>query len=242
MRPRTAIPNLLPSAAAVAVCMLAAPLVGHPTSWLVPTAIALTVAAAMLSGAVAWSAYRHHRLSRRLSSMAHPAVVGKVEVRELPGVAGAFVAGLRRPQIFCSPRLRAELEPDELRAVLLHERHHQLDRAPAKLVVLQAVTPFVRAIRIGRAWLARRVAALEIAADRHAIAYGSSRAALARALLKLAPLQPGNPGIAFSSAVELRLRALLDGERPDGGRPAWSTWLVAPAAAVAICALAVLIT
>ncbi len=63
--------------------------------------------------------------------------------------------------------------------MILHERYHQLDRAPVRMVVLQAIAPALRPFQAGRVWLARWTASLEIAADQYALRQGSSRRALA---------------------------------------------------------------
>ena len=230
--------GLVMAATAVGVCMLVTPLRGHPAGWMPAAVIAFAVALAGIATAVALKAHRHQRLSRELSAIGRPTVVAGIEVQELPGSLGAFVAGLRRPRIFCSPALGTNLSEDELRAVLLHERFHQLDRAPAKLVVLEALAPALNMGLAGRAWLARRVAGLEIAADRYALEEGSSRQALAGALFKLAPAGSGAVGIGFASAADLRLEALLDDEpqRPTGSS---LMWLVAPAVLAAFCVLLV---
>jgi Zn-dependent protease with chaperone function len=230
--------SLLAAIGAAGLCMLLTPMSGHP-GWLLPAAVALAAGLAVLLASIARTAFGHHRLALRLRAMARPAMLAGVEVQELAGVESAFVAGLRQPDIFCSPRLSALLEPDELRAVLLHERYHQLDRAPVKLVVLQAVAPAMRAFRGGRAWLAFRLAGLEIAADRHALEHGTTRSALARALLKLAPVQAAGVGIGFTSAIDLRLRALVD-QDPADARTVPRAWLIAPIAAAAFCLLLVL--
>ena len=209
-----AIAGLLIAATAVTVCMLVTPLPGHPAGWMLAAAVAFAAAGIGISVAVTWKAHRHHRLMRKLCAMGRSSVVAGIEIEELPGSAGAFVAGLRRPRIFCSPALGTFLSEDELRAVLLHERFHQLDRAPAKLIVLETLAPALNLVAAGRDWLARRVAALEIAADRYALDEGSSRSALARALVKLAPAGAGSSGIGFASATELRVKALL-GEEAD---------------------------
>lgn len=224
----------LASAAAVGVCMLVTPVPGHPAGWLLPAIVGVASLSLLLAASVSWRAYRHHRLTLQLQRIAQPAIAHGIVVRELVGSNAAFVAGLRRPHIFCSPELAGSLTPDELRAVLLHERYHQLDRAPAKLVVIEALAPLVGRFDVGRAWLARRVAAFEIAADDHALRHGSSRGSLARALLKLAPAQAGSVGIGFASAVDLRLRALIDGKRRDSTQRL-SLWLVAPLAVAAFC-------
>lgn len=235
---RAALAGVLMAGMAVAVCMLVTPLPGHPAGWMLAAIIGLVVGLVGAALAVGWNAYRHHRLSRQLHAIGRPTVVAGIEVRELPGTNGAFVAGLCRPQIFCSRLLLADLEPEELRAVLLHERFHQLDRAPARLVVLAAFAPALSLVSAGRAWLARRLAALEIAADRYAVNEGSSRSALARALFKLAPAGTAPVGISFASATDLRLKALL-GDEPDD-QPAGSVlWLVAPALIAALCILLV---
>ena len=233
---RAAVVGVLMAGMAVAVCMVVTPLPGLPAGWMLAAVIGLVVGLVGVSIAVGWKAYRHHRLSRQLHAIGRRSVVAGIEVRELSGATGAFVAGLHRPQIFCSPVLDSDLEPEELRAVLLHERFHQLDRAPTKLVVLEALAPALRLASGGRAWLARRLAALEIAADRYAVREGSSRSALARALFKLAPTGTVSVGIGFASATDLRVSALL-GDEPDD-QPAGSVlWLVAPALVAALCVL-----
>ncbi|MGH9249981.1 MAG: M48 family metalloprotease [Acidimicrobiales bacterium] len=231
--------SLMAAIGAGGMCLLMAPMPGHPIGWLLPVVVALGAGLAVLLGRIAWKAFSHHRLTRQLRAAATPATLAGVGVKELAGVENAFVAGLRRPDIFCSPQLAALLEPDELRGVLLHERYHQLDRAPAKMVVLEAVAPVVGVFQSGRAWLAYRLASLEIAADRHALEQGTSRGALARALLKLAPMPTRGLGVGFASAVDLRLQALIE-ERPAEPASFAPTWLIAPIVAVALCLLLVL--
>lgn len=236
MSPRrvAAVAGLLMAAMAVTVCMLVTPLPGHPAGWMLAAVVGFAAGLAGISTAVAWKAHRHHRLARQLSAMGRPSVMAGIEVQELAGSTGAFVAGLRQPRIFCSPALGITLSGDELRAVLLHERFHQLDQAPAKLVVLEALAPALNLVSAGRAWLARRVAALEIAADRYALDEGSSRGALARALVKLAPASTGTVGVGFASATELRIGALL-GDEPDPPADSSLAWLVGPAIFAAVC-------
>jgi hypothetical protein len=177
---------------------------------------------AVFLGSIGIHAALHHQISRSLGRRARPAVVAGHQVGLLPGRSAALVAGIRRPRIYCSDELAALLSPDELRAVLLHERHHELSHAPAKLVVLSALAPFLGWLEVGLGWLERRRAAIEIAADEHAIHNGASRATLARAILKLreTPSQVSLAG--FAAAGDLRLRALL-GEDIDPGTPSRRT-------------------
>lgn len=233
-----AVASVLMAAMAVTVCMLATPLPGHPASSMFAAVVGFAAALLGILAAVARKAYRHNRIMRQLCAIGRPSVVAGIEIQELAGSAGVFVAGLRRPRIFCSTALRTDLREDELRAVLLHERFHQLDGAPVKLVVLEALAPALNLVSAGRDWLSRRVAALEIAADRYALEEGSSRGALARALVKLAPSGPGSAGIGFASATELRINALL-GDEPEGKEASSLAWVVAPAVLAVVCVLLV---
>lgn len=216
----------------VAVCMAVLPQSAHPS--LTALAIAAAAVVAFVVVVLAWHARRHSRLASALIRRSRPVELEGQIVYELDGLDAALVAGLRRPRIFCAADLRRRLAPDELRAVLLHERFHQLDRAPVKLVVLQALAPFLSFFAVGRIWLARSLAALEIAADSHALAHGASRPALASALLRLSNT-PSGVGVGFTSAADLRLTALVDGLPPDAvSRPMWP---VLVSAIVAVCAV-----
>ena len=167
------------------------------------------IAGLFVALSVAWHAERHRRLARLLDRLAEPAVLGDMAVGVVDGVGPACVAGLRRPRIYCASDLAGQLEPVELRAVLLHERHHQMDHAPARLILLDAVARPLERLATGRRLLARARANIEIAADRYALAAGATRGDLASALVKLGDqnVPVGLAGYAASS--ELRLRALL---------------------------------
>jgi hypothetical protein len=160
--------------------------------------------------AILAEARRHHRLCRGLTALSRPASLAGQPVRLLPGLVAPVVAGLTRPHIFCPTDLPDRLDEDELVAVVLHERHHQLERAPARLLVLAALTPLVRRMPIGRAWLEAQRARVEIAADRYALQAGASRLALAGALVKLSPRAGASWAPGFAVAADLRIAALLE--------------------------------
>ena len=152
---------------------------------------------------------RHRRVAQGLQREARPALVADRLVGLVPGSGLVLVAGIRGPQIYCSADIVGRLEPDELNAVLLHERHHMLTHAPARLVLLSALAPVLGRLPSGQAWIERERAQIEIAADTHALDNGATRPALARAIFKLQAAPPTTSVAAFASANALRLRALL---------------------------------
>jgi len=191
----------------IGACMLA------PASAMRGTGHALLLLGGLLAVAfivaIGREARRHQRLAATISRLARPATLDGRAVGLVPGLEAALVAGLRRPRIYCADDLPARLDADELRAVILHEQHHQLERAPAKLVLVGALAPVLDRLEAGRAWLERERARIEIAADAYALASGASRPALASALVKLSSSARLSAAPGFASAADLRVRALL---------------------------------
>jgi hypothetical protein len=190
-----------------------------------------------LAVSILWQARRHRRLSSLLDRTARPALIADYRVGLVPGLAAPCVAGLARSRIYCPADLAERLSEPELRAVLLHERHHQLAHAPARLVVLAAIVPAVARLGVGRGWAERRRAGIEIAADDHALRAGARRPELARALLKMGAghLDGGLPS--YASATELRLRHLMGEESEAGQGLGLVALLVLPAVAFLACFL-----
>ncbi len=186
----------------------------------------------------AWYAERHRRLARLLHQLATPAILSDVPVGLVDGVGPAWVAGIRRPRIYCASSLAAQLDPLELRAVILHERHHQLVLAPARLILLDAVAWPIERFAVGRRWLEHSRAQIEISADRYALAGGATRVHLARALVKLGD-QHGPAGVAgYAASSDLRIRALLcDPPERVSNRIRWMNSALVTAAVVALCLL-----
>lgn len=194
------------------------------------------VAVALLI-AIGREAWRHEHLAASIGRLAIPAMLGERSVGLVPGLGAAIVAGLRRPRIFCADDLPDRLDAEEIRAVILHEHHHQLEGAPARLVLISALAPVLGRLEAGQAWMERERARLEIAADAYALASGASRPALARALVKLA----SSPGLSvapgFATAADLRVRALLGddtGMERDGSAGRVVTTVVLIATCVAL--------
>lgn len=130
-----------------------------------------------------------------------------VTVHVEPGV-GAYTAGPLVPRVFIGSALIALLDEEEVRAVVLHEEAHRSRFDP-----LRAALDHVAGV--GRRRSGRRavsVARREIRADRMAVTWGASRAAIAAALLKVPT--SGSRGVGFAPATELRVRALLGDDIP----------------------------
>lgn len=215
----------------------------HPSTPLLPHDVALVVLVlslvtlSLLATSIARRTVGHHRLAGRLRSVARPTIVDGRPVGLVPGQRIALVAGIRRPGTFLSEDVVVDLTGAELAAVVLHERHHELRRAPIALIALQGIAAILGWVRPIAHWTERARARMEIAADAHAMSSGSSRHAIAGAIVKLAdpPLSPTVAG--FVSAADLRLRALLAHE-PLPSRP-WSEDVVIvvglAAAVVVVC-------
>lgn len=161
----------------------------------------------------------HAHFSRRMRSCTVPTPVAGFTVRLGAPRRSAFVAGLVRPEIYCDRVLLDELDPGELRAVLLHEQAHQRARDPLRMLATDALLRFITWSHRGNTWRERILARREIAADRYALSAGATRPAILSALMKVAPVSVGEAA-AFSPATEMRLQALLDHELPPAG-PRW---------------------
>lgn len=173
-------------------------------------AVALSILGIGFVGSFMLQAWRHRAITVALRRTSTADRIAGLHVRVAPVSSTAFVAGLTRPEIFCGRTLSDELSPDELRAVALHERAHQLARDPLRATVLAAVAPVLELAAPGRRWLEAAAASREIAADRYALEQGVRRSSLASALLKVQPVSVTHAA-AFAPAVDLRLRALVDG-------------------------------
>lgn len=86
-------------------------------------------------------------------------------------------------------------------------------------------------------WAERVRAQIEIDADAHALAHGSSRQAIAQAIVKLNSRLMSSGLAAFGTAVDLRLRALVCREAPPARtcRNDIRTALGVAAAVVVVC-------
>lgn len=152
---------------------------------------------------------------RKLELFARGLLLHGHEVRLIvSGTTEAFVAGPLRPAIYVTHPLLAELDPGELRAVVLHEEHHRRHGDPLRSLALSSWGLLLGWLPAAAGWIERRSAHIEIEADRYALRNGATSAALASALLKC-DRSGSLAAIGFASAADLRLRRLVHGGNDD---------------------------
>ncbi|MEE8600242.1 M56 family metallopeptidase [Euzebya tangerina] len=201
------------------------------SKWLVPQGLAASLTATCLIGLVVGHAGPAHLLGAfgLLLAAVAALVAGQLVVqyriaraasrqttsRTVEGVlvwcgsldGRAFVAGLWTPRIYIDDRLLGMLERDELKAVIFHELAHTKSWDPVRRAVIEGLGRVIRRLPGGQELVERSVAAMEIRADRAAMAEGASRRGLASALLKMP--QARSLLVGFVTATDLRIRALL---------------------------------
>lgn len=191
---------------------------------LLPAAAVVAVLAAG-AGAGIWSLVVQLRTNARLARLVHAASVPCPDDRERPGVVVvegderfAFAYGLRAPRVVVSRGLLAQLSPAEVDAVVAHERYHQRNRDPLKLLVARVAGAACFFLPAVRHLTARHLARSELAADRAAVR-ARGCAALAGALCKTVPgpgwdaLRAATP-IASPELLALRVEQLERGAEP----------------------------
>jgi beta-lactamase regulating signal transducer with metallopeptidase domain len=96
-----------------------------------------------------------------------------------------FCSGFISPHIYLSRDLVEKLTPNELEAILLHEKYHLENHDPLKLVLGTVVVSALFFVPVMKDVLKRYLIEKEIAADRRAIRYQGRVSGLAGALEKL---------------------------------------------------------
>lgn len=137
-------------------------------------------------------------------------------------VPPACVRGFVRPRVELSADYVDEIDDDMLRAVLLHEAEHVRCGDPLRGLVAEVALRLNPLSGLLRDEFARWRLAREVACDRHALVLGADRGALAQALVSGARFGTASataPAMHSTQrdAVELRVRLVLDGDRPDCG-------------------------
>ena len=150
---------------------------------------------------------------------ARAGMAGRVVLVDADG-SGAFTYGFATPTIVVSRGLVERASPDELTAVLTHERYHALNHDPLKVLVARALRRGLCFLPVLGEFEDRYLTRRELAADRRAIsAHGSS--ALAGALYHALEhpawghTQLGTAAaIGGDEALEARLTQLESGAQP----------------------------
>lgn len=231
-------PTRLQAAKVLAAVLAAACVAGITVSSPVLTVL-LSGALVVLAAVVLRNAWRHARVARALAAGSRSGTIAGVAVQLRPLSTHAGVAGLCRPRVFCDPTLTRRLTAEELHAVVLHERGHQERRDPLRLVMLASLAPAFGWFQAGHAWIERRRADIEIRADADVLRHGVPRPVLVRALLKLGSNDMEYAAAGFSSAVDLRLQALVDPDRQPASGSRWQGTLLSLSTVFVICVVAV---
>jgi Zn-dependent protease with chaperone function len=148
-------------------------------------------------------------------------LAGRMDLVSDPSVY-TFCHGLLAPRVCLSTGLRALLDDDELRAVLMHEAHHLGHRDPLKILLGRSLASALFFLPLAGALRNAFLAGKELSADAAATVFGGELA-LASALFKMLraerPVWPaGVLAIGALSPTEARLRQLLE---PEPIRPNW---------------------
>lgn len=130
----------------------------------------------------------------------------------------AMTIGLWRPRILVSMGLMDMLEPNELRAVIEHEKCHVQHRDPAAIFLLALISKSMRYIPIF-GWIAHKYPMMiELRADKYAIERMEQAADLGSALLKLLKQTtktrfPLSHASFAETSMNVRIQHILDPQR-----------------------------
>jgi len=165
------------------------------------------------------------RLEYRLGTLAKSADLPTklVDAMSRTGVQGvrclaadgpaAFCAGAIRPRILVSEGLIDRLGPDELDAVLLHEREHVRTFEPLVRAAHEAASEVFFYVPLVRWWSRHRLEDSELRADRAALDRLGQRP-VAAALLALGRSTAIQGAAAFGGVAELRVAQVLGDPLP----------------------------
>jgi Zn-dependent protease with chaperone function len=200
----------------------------HPGAAL-PAGAAFAAAAAVAACAASLlaEARRHRRASRWLGGLGRsPSALGADVSLVASGAPLSFAAGLLRPRVHLAEGLVSSLAPEQLAAVLAHERAHARRRDPLARALARTLS-WPHLPRMRRALLGEHALAAEQACDAEAAREVGDRLAVAEAILAVERLfapgagapPAGQPAFA-GDAVAARVEALLAAEPPQRGAPA----------------------
>jgi Zn-dependent protease with chaperone function len=185
-----------------------------------PVVVALAVAGVALTagrlGSALLDVWRTSRLVRTLRARGRELAGLGLEATRFPhALPVAALAGILRPRLLLSEPLLGALSPEELVAVVAHERAHQAARENLKRLLLRASPDLLAWLPTGARLRAAFEEAAEAEADRVACV-AAPPLVLASALLKVAALAPAGGRLELAAAtlhprgaIAARVRALL---------------------------------
>jgi Zn-dependent protease with chaperone function len=120
----------------------------------------------------------------------------------------AFTGGFLKPRVFLSTKLMDILDEKELRAVVLHEFHHQESKDPLKGLVVFFLSDFLFFLPVSRLLKKAYHLTAEMTADAHSVGLKADPADIAGSLLKVQKLNGPAASWFFDPTTE-RVRHLL---------------------------------
>lgn len=189
-------------------------------------------------------------LSRRVLALTAPPPAALADASRRAGLAGrlrmvdsaerfSFAYGVLAPRVAVSRGLVESASPEELDAVLEHERYHVQNLDPLKVLLARALPAAVFYVPALRHLRRRYVAGRELAADRRAVE-ACGRQPLAGALFKVVDA-PRWPELSAAAAIggpellDVRIAQLETGGEPT---PSPLPWLLVAASAAGLATLA----
>lgn len=133
---------------------------------------------------------------------------GRAPVLESPAAESwCFCVGWLRPTIVISSGFVQQLDLQQLRAVLTHERHHAERRDPLRLLVARTLCAIGYPIPFLRDLFASALLESELAADQAAVEAADRRALAGALRIALASPPPPRIGVAFAAGDHSLTRA-----------------------------------
>ncbi|HZQ06835.1 MAG TPA: M56 family metallopeptidase [Anaerolineae bacterium] len=147
----------------------------------------------------------------------------------------SFCYGWRRPRILITSGLIELMTPDELAAVLAHEKYHLRNGDPLKILLLRALRDAVVFLPVLRDLTQNYFAAQEIAADEDVTQSPEARQSLARALYKMVRYaEDERLSVSAFTPLSARVQQLANPQRPFMPQISWRRLLVSVVCAVAL--------
>jgi Zn-dependent protease with chaperone function len=191
-----------------------------------------------------WRLVRH--LTRRRTAMPHRlhrladelGLAGQLHYVADPA-AFAFCYGLLGPRVCLSSGLVRLLSDAELRAVLVHERHHLTSHDPLKILISRAAAAGLFFLPVARELRDRYLVSKEIAADETTVQDEAGDLPLASALLKMLSAErriwpEGLAAIGAFNVNQERIQRLIDGRPGVTALPPLKAVIVSVAVVVGV--------